>query len=200
MTVSLQFSTTIGGSFQLGGEGLYFLPMKQNALRITVFTGPVDSGKTGRLKTNIRDLLSRGIHVGGVVSEALMSDGKKTGYAAVDIITGNRVILSSRDTRGGEAGTSFRFFREGFDTACRSILSARQCDVVVIDELGPLELKGGGFCGVFKELLRSFEGDVFLVIRDYLMEEILMTFDIRELVVEVIDCGLNEPVSFEPWS
>ena len=51
---------------------------------------------------------------------------------------------------------------------------------LVIDEIGPLELEGGGFCEVLKEILSKREGKILLVVRETLLEKVKEYFRIEE--------------------
>ncbi|MBN2051314.1 MAG: DUF2478 domain-containing protein [Spirochaetales bacterium] len=168
---------------------------------IHIFTGPVDAGKTGKLKEYLRSSLARGLSVAGVLSEALMRDGRKEAYMAVDIKDGERFLLVSREKLDSEEATgSFHFSDEGFRRASEVILRGVGSDMLVIDELGPQELKGKGFGPVLREVLRKYAGTLVLVIRRPLLDELMTFYGLKDRVVEITDCSLSEPVSFEPWS
>jgi len=175
--------------------------MVDRRLQITVFTGPVDSGKTSRVKLEVKNALSMGKSVGGVFSEARMSGGIKTGYTAVDIRTGRRFQLVSREKLDSDIGTgSFYFSRAAFREISDRILSSISCDILVLDEIGPLELSGGGYAGVVESLRAAFEGELFLVVRDYLLDQLLSRFGLEEWVDHIVYCSINGPASFAPWS
>ncbi len=170
-------------------------------MQITVFTGPVDSGKTSRVKLEVKNALSMGKNVGGVLSEAVMSGGIKTGYTAVDIRTGRRIQLVSRRKLDSDIGTgSFYFSRAAFREISDRILSSIDCDILVLDEIGPLELSGKGYADVVKTLRANFEGDLFLVVRDYLLNRVLRRFRLEKWVDHIVYCSINGLASFEPWS
>ncbi len=67
----------------------------------------------------------------------------------------------------------FVFSKKGFDKAIEIIRDAINKDGwLVIDEIGPLELKGEGFCSVLKETLALRREKLLLVVREGLAEQV----------------------------
>jgi nucleoside-triphosphatase THEP1 len=56
---------------------------------------------------------------------------------------------------------------------------------LLIDEIGPLELKGEGFYNVLKEVLNHQEKKqkIFLVVRDGMVENVMESFELSDAVV-----------------
>ncbi len=71
----------------------------------------------------------------------------------------------------------FVFSAKAFQRAIDVLRSAIDADGwLLIDEIGPMELKGEGFAGVFGEILRERKGKLVVVIRDGLIEEVCKEF------------------------
>ncbi len=69
----------------------------------------------------------------------------------------------------------FKFSKARFDLAAKRMKHQAydpKIEVIVIDEIGKLELTGEGFYDVFVELLLS-DKDLHLVVRDYLHNEVI---------------------------
>ena len=80
----------------------------------------------------------------------------------------------------------FVFSKSGFERATAIINNAIGIEGwLIIDEIGPLELKGEGFNGVLHELLAKRSGKTLLVIRDkdQILEKVLTTFRINDSIV-----------------
>lgn len=175
--------------------------MEDEKLQVRIYTGPVDSGKTGTVKRAVKDALSRGFTVGGVISEALMAGGRKTGYTAVDIMTGNRILLVSRKGLDPDLRTgAFHFSRSGFEQVSKGLLTSLERDILVIDEVGPLELEGAGYAPVLHTLADSYTGMLYLVVRNHLLKDVIRAFRLGDYLEGIVDCTITGPVSFEPWS
>jgi nucleoside-triphosphatase THEP1 len=54
---------------------------------------------------------------------------------------------------------------------------------LVVDEVGPLELRGEGFHNVVTDLLIKHPGNIILVIREQLVEEVVKSFNINHYTI-----------------
>lgn len=79
--------------------------------------------------------------------------------------------LVSSDRRPAEEFASGRFvFSEaGFEFAVRVLDTARDRDVVVVDEIGPVEMRGGGLWSITRSLLEDSDADMILCARERLL-------------------------------
>ena len=51
---------------------------------------------------------------------------------------------------------------------------------LVIDEIGPLELRGEGFCNVLKEVLKRRKEKILLIVREGMTEQVKKYFNFDE--------------------
>lgn len=156
--------------------------------RCTVITGPIHSGKTTLLKKMIEDFRVRELSVGGILAEALYDEkGRKIGFDAVDISSGRKIPLVREQKNASEAGEQRvgRFFlhADGLKAASSVLLGGaglkdrergknRPVDVLCLDEVGPLEMGGQGYYPVLKTILKSYEGELVLIGRSEIFEEL----------------------------
>lgn len=144
---------------------------------VSIVTGPIQSGKTTRLA---RWAQSRG-HVAGVLSP----DGPD-GRTFVDPATGESIAMENPDPdEPVQAIGRFRFRTAAFDWAnARLLVTAKGPGTIVIDEVGPLELAGGGLrAGVAAALARS-DGRTILVVRETLLGDVRRAFSIPHAGIE----------------
>lgn len=167
-------------------------------LSVRLVTGPIQTGKTTRLRAWVD---SKNRETGRMGGRAPAIDG----VPAVDgvlapVIGGERHLLhaASGETRNLEQIASddpvvavrrFRFNGSVFAWA-RSLIGAvsEQTEWIVIDEIGPLELRGGGLEPAVGELFARFRLDagrertpgIVLVVRDTLVERALSHFGLAE--------------------
>ncbi|GBC68542.1 Nucleoside-triphosphatase THEP1 [archaeon HR01] len=113
--------------------------------RVVVVTGRPGIGKTTAV-LRICDLLrERGVRVGGfITSEKRTAEGRRTGFEIHDLSTGERRLMASEAFRGGPRVGRY-FVDLGFEDLALSAIdrSLKECDVTVVDEIGPMELLGG---------------------------------------------------------
>jgi nucleoside-triphosphatase THEP1 len=144
---------------------------------IVLLTGERGVGKStvcARLAYAARDA---GWRVGGVVAMAVYDAvGEKVGIDLVDVASGERRRQAStvHDLGGPRVGRYFmsdEALRWGAGVALRAIREG--CDLVLLDEIGPLELEqGGGVAPTLPALLEYPHVHAVIVIRPELLEQL----------------------------
>ena len=87
----------------------------------------------------------------------------------------------------------FAFSKAGFEKAIQIIRDAINKEGwLIIDEIGPLEIKGEGFCDLLKEVLAQRNDKLLLVVREGLLQQVKEYFSIGTATVS----GINEMSSF----
>ncbi len=135
-----------------------------------IITGPIGSGKTQTVSGVAEELRAQSISVGGVVSPRVLEYGLTTGYIVRDLLSGEERRLCTENPPG------IRFRRFYFSPTALEFANAavaragHEADVVVVDEVGPLELGGGGMAPGVQKVLHS---GAFLImcVRPWLVEE-----------------------------
>jgi nucleoside-triphosphatase THEP1 len=119
-------------------------------------SGPGQSGKTTLLSALVCRLREEGVKVAGILAEGLWEKGVRSGFNLIDLSDNSSVPLSRRipdiDPRNG---TPFNFFEAGLSAGLKA-LSLERCagaDVVIVDEVGFLELQGKGWSSALQALL-----------------------------------------------
>ena len=156
-------------------------------MRLLVIGEP-GSGKTSWCREYINQRRKPSSSVGGILSPAIAKQGQRLGSNALDLLTGQEIPfarLSHRSSfKGGEKVGDYTISREGILFACHAIERAveSRCDLVVIDEVGPLELHGKGLMPAV-ELALASAVNVLTVIRSSLREALQKYFPNYEFTV-----------------
>ncbi len=130
---------------------------------MVVVTGDAGSGKTPAVEQAARRLSDGGVAIAGFVQHATRDGGEKTGFEVLDLVTGASRPLAHHVGRDrGEHGTRFVFDRAGFALARRALRRDRRTQVLVVDELGPLELRGDGHMPALRSALPRLGAGVLL--------------------------------------
>ncbi|MDX6767914.1 MAG: nucleoside-triphosphatase, partial [Elusimicrobiota bacterium] len=134
--------------------------------------GPAGSGKSAFLAALVERLRERKVGVAGLLSPGEHAGGVRTGFDAVDLATGRRVALSRR---GGPPEWPalvgpFHFSPEGLAFG-RAALAA-DAEVLVVDEVGPLELAGGGWAAALDALALTRRRPMVWAVRDGLVDAV----------------------------
>jgi nucleoside-triphosphatase len=99
-------------------------------------------GKTTVLTKTVDELRRRGFKVGGVVSSEFRKNGERVGFKIVDLGDGREGWLASiRQHTGPRIGKYLVCLEDIESVGAKAIQNAvAEADVVVIDEVGPMEL------------------------------------------------------------
>jgi molybdopterin-guanine dinucleotide biosynthesis protein A len=153
-----------------------------------LITGEPGSGKTSWCRQYIGRRQESGFSVGGILCPAIEKQGQRVGSNALDLLTGREVpfarLSRGRSFGGSEAVGQYTIDKEGVSFACDAIRRAieSRCDLVVIDEVGPLELGGKGLMSAV-ELALASSVNVLIVVRSSLKEALLRRFPEYEFAV-----------------
>ncbi len=151
--------------------------------KITILTGSVDSGKTTFVKNLINDLRKQKKSLCGIYSDAVISGSRKIGYDIVSISTGDsRKLCRERSGEIQSGQLKFEFNQDGVNFGLNVLNHAmhNQCDYLVIDEAGPLELNEKGWASVLGNILKGFPNNIIVVVRDYLVDEFMEKWHLKE--------------------
>jgi nucleoside-triphosphatase THEP1 len=120
--------------------------MKNMARRsLYLITGVQGSGKTTFCQALVDSAVSDGRSIAGVISPPVMVEGRKVGIDIVDLCTKQRRRLANTIDRGGNGPKTIRWAFNGKALAWGNQVLGNipACDLLVIDELGPLEFERG---------------------------------------------------------
>lgn len=120
--------------------------------RLFFLTGIPGVGKTTVLLKIVEDLKAKGCNVGGMISHEIRSYGERVGFEILDLSSNQRGWLAHINQQNGPKVGKYRVnIADLENVGARAILDAVQnCDVIAIDEIGPMEL----FSEKFKEAVK----------------------------------------------
>jgi nucleoside-triphosphatase THEP1 len=153
---------------------------------ILVLTGPVHGGKTTFLERSLALWASCGIAPVGFLSVAVTG---ATGYDLLELRTGCRQpYLRLEGEPAAERIGPFFFVPSTLERARSIIREADPSELLIVDEVGPLELRGGGLWPVLREALSRPGMKCLLVVREEILEDVVaalgppgpLVFDIRD--------------------
>jgi nucleoside-triphosphatase THEP1 len=152
---------------------------------VWIVTGGIDKGKTARVLVLWDDLKDLGYD--GIVSLKVFEDEVFKGYTLKRLSDGTERMLAVREESKIfrlQSGNLF-FDPEAFvwaDDVIDEICKDPRCEGIIIDEIGPLELRGMGLYDAFTEALLSGK-EVIAVVRKSSLEDVLENFEIEEFVL-----------------
>jgi nucleoside-triphosphatase len=119
-----------------------------------LITGRPGCGKTTLVK---RFMEASDKAVGGILSEEIRIAGTRRGFKIVDIASEKEGILAHVDQREGPRIGKYRVNLEDLDEiGVKAIEDAlRESEIVIIDEIGPMELKSEKFINAVRQAFES---------------------------------------------
>jgi nucleoside-triphosphatase len=120
---------------------------------VLLLTGNPGVGKTTVLTKAVNALKENGFSVGGMISREVREGGARVGFEILDLNSGRRGWLAHVNQQTGPQVGKYRVNTEDLNhIGARAIADAvEKCDVIAIDEIGPMEL----FSEKFKEATRK---------------------------------------------
>ena len=139
--------------------------------RLTIITGPSGAGKTTWCQNAASQARAAVLPVAGLVSPSIFEAGCRVGIAVIDLKTGLQRVLATRHKSEQEGKCQWRFHQDAILWANHCMQAARARDILLIDELGPLELvHGQGFQQAVALIDAAIFNQAFVVIRPSLLE------------------------------
>jgi nucleoside-triphosphatase len=111
-------------------------------VRVWLLTGAPGVGKTTVLSKTVDILKGRGVSVGGMVSREARDCCTRLGFEVIDIANGKKGWLAHVDQKKGPQVGKYRVNLADLEAiGVEAITQATaNCEVVAIDEIGPMEL------------------------------------------------------------
>lgn len=155
---------------------------------LAFLTGGRGAGKTRWCERLVRAGSGAGLSVAGLFSPPVFTGGEKSGIEVVDAASGERRRLAerARPDLPGTDGLGWRFDPEALAWGNATLAATGRCDLLVLDELGPLELRrGSGLSSAFGLLDAGRFRLAVVVVRPALVEAVRARWPGAALVYEL---------------
>ena len=137
---------------------------------VIVVTGAIGIGKTTVCEKVIKIARSQGYSCGGIIT----CKGQNEDIIIEDVQTGEtKVLASTSNIYQGPRTAKYFFNPEGIDFGIHAIDRGTASDILLVDELGHLELRGEGFANVIEQIIGGKVKTCILVIRKELLSAFL---------------------------
>lgn len=147
----------------------------QRPRSVTLLTGESGSGKTTACLQIVEAARAAEITVRGLVTPGCYAgDGTRIGIDLVDLATDERWPLADRVPPEQSAGRRWRFRPDALTRGDALLRASQDCDLLVIDEIGPLELiDHGGWTSALDVLREGRYRQALVVIRPGLLDTLI---------------------------
>lgn len=156
---------------------------------VIIVTGAIGIGKTTVCEKVVSIVQSLGYACGGI----LTYKAPDKSLTILDIQTGARETLASTNARYHGPHTGKYYFNiEAINFGIRAIDKGIASDVLVVDEIGYLELDGGGFVKSLELIKADKVKNSILVIRKQLLSAFLAQLGDKPLIFEITISTRNQ--------
>ena len=154
---------------------------KKSARNIFVISGMVGSGKTALVQKLIEGLKQSNISIGGIYCPRILDDDTTFGYDVVDIQTNEQTgfLRKSEDKNLTKIGR-YSILPEGLEAGrcALDVLNNKNNQLIVIDEVGNLELENQGWASRIDELLKVHTIHLLFTVRDTYAERVIRKWNL----------------------
>ena len=158
-------------------------------------TGLPGAGKTETILKIVEMLKEDEITVGGMITEPVLEKGERKGFYVENMLTGEQKVFAHEDIESrrsvGKYGIDISALEEVGVTAIKKAME--EADILVIDEVGRMEVESPLFVETVREALES-EKPMIITLhkksRNPLLQDIRRRDDIRILEVTIVNRNL----------
>ncbi|MFC1989754.1 nucleoside-triphosphatase [Chloroflexota bacterium] len=156
---------------------------------VIIVTGTTGIGKTTVCQRLIEIIRNTGYTCGGI----LTYKAEDKGIIIEDIQSGEKETLASiNDVYHGPRTAKYFFKPEGIDIGIRAIDKGISATILIVDEIGHLELRGEGFVKISELIKAGKVKNCLLVIRKELLPAFLPRLPTKPLVFETTINNRNQ--------
>jgi nucleoside-triphosphatase len=162
-------------------------------LRIGI-TGKPKVGKSTVIREVIMRLKAEGIAVGGMLTAEIHEGGGRIGFSIEDIHTGVKGILAHVRQRGpkvGKYGVNLADLDSIGAHSITTVLARPEPRIIIVDEIGPMELKSRKFIEAVENAMRS-EKHLIVTVHQRSDHELVRLIKSTFEILEVTEQNRNE--------
>lgn len=132
-------------------------PPNQDSIKNWFLTGSPGIGKTTVVHELVHQLKDRNYLAGGILSPEIREEGKRSGFVIRDIMTGREETMAHKDSESTMLVGSYKVLAQNVDAVCGEAFpyAFQHADVILVDEVGPMELFSQGFKHFMKQTLKQ---------------------------------------------
>jgi len=169
-----------------------FLDRLTKGSRVFLISGDQREGKTTFLKKAVALFDKKNIPVGGLIASGIDNQGVRNGFSLLDIASYEKILLCQIEEKPGWEKTGKYYFNpEGLKFGLSKLNHIPRGSLVVVDEIGPLELGGKGWSSSLQRFLEEKRQIMIWVVRRNLIEQVIRYFDLHN--VRIFDIAKYTP-------
>lgn len=159
---------------------------------VIILTGQIQEGKTSYLIRMVEGLKQNKFRPHGFIARGIHEGDDRIGYDLENISNGkSRALIRKAFSPGWYRHGKYYFDPEGemFGKGILENINSEDTDLVIIDEVGPVELKGRGWANEIEKMVTQKEFLQLWVVRKHLLKRVLRQWRIGDILI--IDVGAD---------
>jgi len=171
--------------------------------QIVIITGEIHEGKTTFTQNIVNDLIKEKIKVAGFLSLAVNENNERVGFNLYDIESETLIELCSDKKVENRVQLGKYYFNQAAISRGNQILNSENISdkqLIIIDEIGPLELNGQGWSSAIEDITMSSTVPQLWVARKSIINKIIRRwnignayiFDIKESSIMEVENKIKE--------
>lgn len=171
---------------------------KEHLLRpqVVIITGEIHQGKTTFAQKIVADLHEQNIRIAGFFSVGINENGIRTGFNLVDIGSSIQIELCSDNKNEKRLKFGRYYFNSNAITLGNEILNSNNLSdkqLIVIDEVGHLELNGQGWSNAIENITRNNTVPQLWIVRKSLVQKCSRRWNIdNAYIFDITDSSMPE--------
>lgn len=153
---------------------------------LIIITGEIQEGKTTYLANIVTSLREKGIRINGIIARGIHDRSGRIGYDLEDAGTGEKnIYIRNKYFHAWSRYGKYYFSPEGleFGKDILQKITQENTDLIVIDEVGPVEMKGMGWADDIERLLSTSHIPQLWVVRKSLLKKAIRQWNVGEVLV-----------------
>ncbi len=153
--------------------------------KVVIITGEKHSGKTTFALDLVNHFKEKGIALGGFVAPGYFVDNRRVSFDLQALATDQKYPLCSIHPGNGIRIGPFWFDEKTLQIGNRLLDPAQlgAAEIVFIDEMGPLELKGDGWAAAIDKLMQHPRFTLVMVVRRSMVEQVISKWQVINVKV-----------------
>jgi nucleoside-triphosphatase THEP1 len=168
--------------------------LKNKIPNIYIVTGDVHQGKTSFVQKVVEELCAKNMEVGGFLSVGNLKHGHRSGFVLRTLSDGRDMELCSDEPHKNWLKFRRFYFNPNAIALGNKILideAQAQTPLVLVDEIGPMELNEAGWFPGIAALQTNFRGTQIWVVRRTLVDDVKHFFQVQHS--QIIDISKQSP-------
>jgi nucleoside-triphosphatase THEP1 len=153
---------------------------------VVIITGDVQQGKTTFTRKVVAGLVEKKVSIAGFLAIGIHKGGKRTGFTLYDIKTSEEMELCSGEPDDNKIRFGHYYFNNDAIEKGREILNIKNLSgnqLIVIDEVGPLELTNRGWNSAIEDLCRNSDLPQLWVVRRDILKSVIRKWNIGDVYI-----------------